>query len=139
MNANTHEHLTYEHLKYARILQIGVIVSFTLLAVGFMIYVLELIPAHVPVSELPRYWSLPVDQYLARTGTPAGWAWLKSIGSADSLNLLGICLLCSVSGLCWLALLPFYIARRDLPYVLITIANIGVLVLAASGLLGAGH
>ena len=134
MNVETHE-----HLQYARILQIGVIVSFTLLAVGFLIYVLGVVPAHVPVSELPKYWSLPVDQYLARTGTHAGWAWLNSLSSADSINLLGICLLCSVSGLCWLALLPSYIARRDLPYALITIANIGVLVLAASGLLGAGH
>ena len=131
--------LVHEHLQYARILQIGVIVSFTVLAAGFLIYVFGLVPAHVPVSELPRYWGLPVDQYLARTGTPAGWGWLNSIGSADSINLLGICLLCSVSGLCWLTLLPFYIARRDLPYVVITVLNLGVLALAASGLLGVGH
>ena len=125
-----------EHALYARLLEIGVHTALALLILAFVAYVFGLLPEHVPVGELHKYWGLPVGEYLRQTNTPAGWGWIRLIAHADVMNLAGVALLASVAPLCMLALVPLHAARRDRAYVLITLANIAVVLLAASGLLG---
>jgi FtsH-binding integral membrane protein len=132
-NVETKHGSSHEHHRYARVLEIGVLLGLVVLAVGFLLYVFGLIPAHVPASLEPNYWSLPVQEYLAQTHTPAGWKWVSMIGQSDELDLAGVAILAGVTGLSFLSLIPVYLARRDTPYVVITALNIGILVLAASG------
>ena len=81
-------------------------------------------------------WGLPVDDYLRESGTPSGWAWLPLLARGDMLVIAAIALLAGVSLPCLLVLTPVYFGRRDIAYLLITLALAAVLVLAASGVFG---
>jgi hypothetical protein len=134
----THE-LPEEQLAYAQVLDTGVKVGFLLLVACFIPYVLGLVEPRVPLEELPRYWSLPVQDYLAATGMQAGWGWLHMLGSSDVLNLLGIAFLSAVSIVCYGVVAPMFFRRKDAIYGWLAVVEVLVLVLAASGVLKAGH
>jgi len=126
-------------LVYARWLDIGTKVGFLALVAAFAAYVFELAPAHVPLDELPRFWSLPVEEYLTAAGVDAGWGWAKHVLKGDYMNLLGVAMLASVSILCYVRLVPLVWRERDRAYATIVILELAVLLLAASGVLEGGH
>ncbi|MBS0436133.1 MAG: hypothetical protein U1E80_07530 [Piscinibacter sp.] len=128
-----------EQLRYARWLEWGTRVGLAALTLIFLAYGIGLVEPHVPHSRLPEVWNLPVSQFLAATGLPTGWGWLAFAHRGDIANLLGIAMLTGASLLALLALLPLYLRQRDRLYAALCVAQVAVLLLAASGLLTAGH
>ncbi len=128
-----------EQLRYARWLEWGTRVGLVALILIFLAYGIGLVEPHVPHSRLPEVWNLPVSQFLAATGLPTGWGWLAFAHRGDIANLLGIAMLTGASLLALLALLPLYLRRRDRLYAALCVVQVAVLLLAASGLLTAGH
>ncbi|HJV68387.1 hypothetical protein [Ideonella sp.] len=128
-----------EQLSYARWLEWGTRAGLGLLLLCFAAYLSGLLPSQVPVSRLPDLWSLPVGTYLQRTGTPAGWGWLALAAHGDIANLLGIALLAGCSLPPLLALVPLFASRGDRVYAGLCLAEVAVLLLAASGVLRVGH
>jgi len=128
-----------EQLRYARWLEWGTRVGLAALILIFLAYGIGLVEPHVPHSRLPEVWNLPVSQFLAATGLPTGWGWLAFAHRGDIANLLGIAMLTGASLLALLALLPLYLRRRDRLYAALCVVQVAVLLLAASGLLTAGH
>jgi hypothetical protein len=120
---------------YARWLAIGARLGFAALVASFLIYLLQWIPASIPPSELPRYWGLPVAQYLAATGAPTGWHWLERLPQSDVLNFVGVAILGATSIACYLRTVAAYAKGRDWLYVAICAAQVAVLLVAASGIL----
>jgi len=70
---------------------------------------------------------------------PPGWGWLAAMGQGDVLTLAGIAVLALVPLIALLALVPFYAARKDWIYLAIVVGQIGVIALAASGILVSAH
>lgn len=68
--------MPHEQFVYARWLDWGTRAGLVLLAGTFAAYVLGLAAPHVPFELLAQAWLLPVDQYRAAVGAPAGWGWL---------------------------------------------------------------
>ncbi len=128
-----------EQLLYARLLDWGTRVGLVVLLLSFAAYVTGLMQAHVPPQQLPELWVHPVGRFLELTGSPTGWGWMALLHKGDIAGLLGIAILSGSSVLCLLALVPLYRARRDTAFVLICLAEVAVVVLAASGLLTGGH
>ncbi len=128
-----------EQLRYARWLEVGTRAGLGALVLLFLAYGVGLVEPHVPHSRLPEVWNLPVSQFLAATGLPTGWGWLAFARRGDIANLLGIAVLTGASLLALAALLPLYLRRRDRLYAGLCVAQIAVLLLAASGLLTGGH
>ena len=128
-----------EQLLYARLLDWGTRVGLLVLIAVFIAYGAGLADPHVPHERLPEVWNLPVSQFLEATGLPAGWGWLRFAHRADIANLIGIGLLAGCSLVALLALVPLYLRRGDRLYAAICVAEIAVVVLAASGVLTAGH
>jgi hypothetical protein len=120
---------------YARALGVGVKLAIGLLAAGFAAYVSGYLPSAVPLERLPELWGLPLAEYLQRTGMPRGWAWTGMLGHGDALALASIAFLLGVSTWCLFLLLPFYARRRDWTFFAVTLAEIAVLAVAASGVL----
>lgn len=133
------KNISIEQQRYATLLKWGANSGLGILIVCFAAYLLGLIPAHVPLDQLPNLWSLPVAEYLHQTRSPTGWAWLGYATKGDYASLLGIAWLSSCSLLCLLAIIPIYASRKDRVFVIICIAALLVQLLAASGLLGSGH
>jgi len=132
------EALAEEQLAYARVLDAGMRLGLLALLVTAAVYLLGLAPPHIPVADLPRYWSLPVAKYLAAAGIPTGWAWVSMVHKGDFLNFVGIAFLSGVTIVCYLAISPIFFRRRDTVYAWLSILEVAVLALAASGLLTVG-
>jgi hypothetical protein len=120
---------------YARWLDRATRIGFAVSAVAFLVYVSGVAPAFVPPAELPRYWSLPVDRFVAATGAPQHWAWLAHLGHSDALNVAAVALLALVTPVCYARLVPKLVAQRDWLQLALACAQVVVLALAASGLL----
>jgi len=116
---------------YARWLEVGTHAGFVVLIFTFLIYVFALLDPLVPPQELTRLWSLPVDRYVAATGAPTGWGWLRFLDRGDYLNFVGITVLASITIACYARIIPL------LPRMQAALAALQILVLlaAASGLI----
>lgn len=128
-----------EQLRYARWLDVGTKIGLGLLVATYALYVTGLVPPHIPLTALPSLWGLPVSQYLAATQLPAGWGWLAKAGEGDIMNFVGIAFLSLVTVGCCLRLALTYLRRGDRAGAFIVLAEIAVLLLAASGLVGGAH
>lgn len=122
-----------EPLRYARWLEWGTRIGSILLALSFAAYLAGWLPPHVPVRDLPALWHLPVDEFRRAAGVGLGWDWIKQLQHGDAAGLLGIALLAGCSIPCLLALLPLYLRAGDRVYVAICLAEVAVLLLAATG------
>ncbi|HKA41163.1 MAG TPA: hypothetical protein VKF40_04145 [Burkholderiales bacterium] len=128
-----------ERFLYARVLAAGMRSGLTILTAGSLAYALAWLPVRVPFEELPSMWALPAPEYLKATGMPTGWNWIVSLHHGDTLPLLGIAILAGVPLAALAVLVPFYARRRDWVYLFIAVLQIGVIVLAASGVLAVVH
>jgi hypothetical protein len=122
-----------EQLRYARLLNWCTRVGLAVLLLSFAAYVLGLAESHVAPQRLPELWIHPVGRYLELTQSPTGWGWLALVHRGDVAGLLGIAILAGSSVLCLLALVPLYAARGDRHFVAICLAEVAVVLLAASG------
>lgn len=128
-----------EQWRYARVLDLTSRLGFAALVAGYAAYVMGWLDVHVTVGELPQLWTLPLAEYLARTGSPTGWGWLAHLHKGEFAGLIGIVMLAGCSVVCLLAIIPLYVRRGDRVYAGICAVEVLVLLLAASGILTAGH
>lgn len=136
-----------EQLLYARILAAGMYAGLLLLLATFALYVSGVIQPAVPIDRLPEYWGMNVEEYLQtinanhlhRSHQLTGWWWLTALGRSDYLNFLGIAVLSAVTILCFVGMVPTFLKKRDHAYVTMAVAEIVILVMAASGILRVGE
>jgi uncharacterized membrane protein len=128
-----------EQIKYANLLFWGAWVSIGILVITFLIYVSGLFSPYIPLQEITKCWCVPVDEYIHNTGIPVGWGWVTLLDKSDYFNFIGIVILASMTGICFVCtLLPAYIKKKDWVYTIIVILQLVVLAVATSGVLGSG-
>jgi len=127
-----------EQLAYATILDLGMKIGLLALIATFIIYLTGILPAYIPVNDLPKYWGHNVHKYLEETGIKTGWAWLGMLGKGDFLNFAPIAFLAGVTLICYARIIPILFAKKDTAFGIIAILEVLVLALAASGLLKSG-
>ncbi len=129
---------TPEQITYANMLFYGCWGGLAIMAVTYVLYVSGLITPHVPLSQVPLMWSQPVGTYLELGKVPHGWGWAVLIAKGDFLNFIGIVLLAGMTLVCYLPLIPVFMKRKEYVFATLALAEIFVLALAASGLVGGG-
>jgi hypothetical protein len=139
MQENNLPEISEEKLAYATLLDWGMKIGFVLLVVSFTLYVLGIVKPHIPLEELPQYWSMPVNEYLKATNVHTGWSWLHLVHKGDFMNFIGIAFLSAITIVCYLRILPIYLKTKDTVFAVVTIIEVLILVLAASGVLVVGH
>jgi hypothetical protein len=122
------------HERFARLLDAGTKAAFAVTLAAFALYVSGILPGFVPLASLPELWRLPLADYLARSGAPTGWEWVRFIGHGDCLSYVGICLFALVIVLSSAGILPLLRRRREYLLAALAFAQILVLLAAASGL-----
>jgi hypothetical protein len=128
-----------EQATYARWLAFGVYLGFGTLVASFVVYMARILPPGILPEDLPRYWGLPVAEYVKATGAPTGWSWVLRLGESDLLNFVGFAILASTTIACYARMLPVFLRARERVLAAICIAEIAVLAAAASGLLYSTH
>jgi len=127
-----------EQVAYAKLLDLGMKFGLIMLVVTFIIYLFGIFTPHIPVNDLPKYWSMPVKEYLKATNIHTGWSWIYLLGKGDFLNFTGIAFLSGITIICYMRIIPILFRKKDTVYAVLAIMEVLVLVLAASGILKAG-
>ena len=127
-----------EQVAYAKLLDLGMKLGLIMLVVTFIIYLFGIFTPHIPVNDLPKYWSLPVKEYLKATNIHTGWSWIYLLGKGDFLNFTGIAFLSGITIICYMRIIPILFRKKDTVYAVFAIIEVLVLVLAASGILKSG-
>jgi hypothetical protein len=127
-----------EQLVYASLLNKGMWIGLLLLIITFLIYISGLLPTYIPIEELPRHWGKRVHAFNQELGLPTGWGWLQNVGKGDYLNFVGIAMLSGLTIVCYAVIMPILKRKKDTAYFVIALAEVLVLVLAASGILKSG-
>jgi membrane-associated PAP2 superfamily phosphatase len=125
-------------LIYARWLGWCTRIALLVLAGSFLFYVFGAQPL-VPLEHLPALWRLPVDDFLAASGAPTGWGWVLRLGFGDYANMLGVAMLCLVTAVCYLRVVPVFFRSGERALGVLALLQVAVLLAAASGLFAAGH
>jgi hypothetical protein len=141
-----------EQLLYAKVLQIGMFTGLVILFITFGLYVSGILAPAVPLEQVPNYWHQGVHEYLEAvnhdhlhmdhppTGwASTGWALITMLQKSDFLNFVGIAILGGVTIICYLAIVPTLVRKKDNAYLAMTVLEVIVLSLAASGILAVGH
>jgi len=129
---------TEEQLVYARLLDKGMKMGLLLIVITFALYVSGVLAPHTPISKLSHYWGMPVHDYMEKAGISPGWAWLGMLGRGDFANFIGIAFLAGVTVVCYIAILPVFLKKKDKVYFVLALIEAAVLIFAASGVLKAG-
>jgi hypothetical protein len=127
-----------EQLLYADLLQKGMLMGLCLVLITYMVYITGILQPHIPLHEIPSYWSLNVHDYLVQAKIEPGWAWAKMLNRGDFLNFAGIAVLAGVTIICFLAIVPTLWRSGDKVYAAFAIFEALILSVAASGVLGTG-
>ena len=127
-----------EQVTYANMLFYGCWGGLALMAVTYLLYVFGIITPHIPLNQIPLMWSEPVGTYLELGKVPTGWGWSVLIMKGDFLNFLGIVLLAGMTIVCYIPLIPVFLKRKEFVFAGLALAEILVLLFAASGIVGGG-
>ncbi len=129
---------TPEQVTYANLLFWGCWGSLALMALTYLVYISGIFEPHVPITQVTELWSQPVGTYLREGNVPQGWGWAALIGQGDFLNFIGIAILAGMTIICYIPLAITYAKKKDVIYLSIAVAEILVLTVAASGIVGGG-
>ncbi len=121
--------------RYARWLLWGTRLGLGLLVLGFIAYASGIVAAHVPIERLPELWGNSAAHLLAQTGVTEGLGWTANMHRGDMLVLAAIALLASCSVACLAAVMPIFHRRGERTFAILCLAQIAVLIFAASGVL----
>ncbi|RDV84317.1 DUF1634 domain-containing protein [Ammonifex thiophilus] len=124
-----------EQQVYATVLYWGMLIGMGLLIMTFILYMFGVLKPFIPVTELPKLWGMKVKKFVEVTQVPTGWNWVYHLDKGDFLNYIGIAILAGLQVLGFIILFPFYVAKRDVPFSIIVLAEIVVLLLAITGVI----
>lgn len=127
-----------EQITYANLLFYGCWGGLALMVATYTLYVTGILTPHIPLDKVPLLWSQPVGTYLELGAVPHGWGWTVLIAKGDFLNFLGIVLLAGMTILCYIPLIPAFLKRKEYLFAGLALAEIIVLLIAASGVAGGG-
>jgi hypothetical protein len=125
-------------LSYARLVDWAAKLGFVLLVCTFLIYLTGLLAPDVPLGRMSQLWHLSLPYYLQATGIEPGWNWLQRLHQGDFLNFLPIALLAGVVLLGYLLISVKFFRQREPIFGLMTLVQVAILALAASGVLRVG-
>ncbi|MBS0335965.1 MAG: hypothetical protein JSS40_03965 [Proteobacteria bacterium] len=128
-----------EQKVYADWLDAGTHIGFVILLVTFCVYASGLAAPQIPLADLPKYWGLPIDRYLAATGAPVGWGWVAYAARGDYMNFIGIAFLGTITVACYLRLVVVLAVQRDWLYTAVAVIELAILATSASGFISRGH
>jgi hypothetical protein len=129
---------TEEQMIYANILNTGMKIGLVVLILTFLIYIGGIFTPHIPVGEVSKYWGMKSHEYLQATSIEPGWSWLTKYGKGDFLNFFPVAFLAGLTIMCYMAIIPTLLKKKDTIYFVLALIEILVLFGAASGILSSG-
>ena len=131
---------TEEQMIYANILNVCMKIGLAILILTFIIYIGGIFTPEIPISDLSKYWEMKSSEYLHATNIEPGWSWLGKYSKGDFINFFPIAFLAGITIICYIAIIPTLLRKKDTIYAVLALIEVIVLLGAASGLIaGGGH
>lgn len=127
-----------EQVIYAKVLNIGMKIGLVGIIASFILYVSSIVAPRVPLSEVSNYWGMKSHSYLEELNISGGWSWVAMYGYGDFINFFPIAFLAGITVICYMAIIPTLLKKKDYVYATLALLEIVVLAGAASGLLSSG-
>jgi hypothetical protein len=124
-----------EQLRYAGILQKGVITGFIFIIITFVLYAWGIIEPYVPLEDFSVSCRQDVQSYLAEHGIGTGWNWIHLLLYGDFINYIGIIIFTGITIICYVSIVPLLLRKREWVIVAIVLAEVALLITVSSGLL----
>jgi len=129
---------TEEQRIYANILDIGMKIGLGGIIASFILYVSGIMTPRIPLNEVSNYWGLKSHAYLETTSIKGGWTWVGLYNYGDFINFFPIAFLAGITIICYMAIIPTLLRKKDTVYATLAVLEVVVLAAAASGLIATG-
>ena len=136
---NNHAHPNNAQLVYAHVLHWVSTLGIVLVVSGFAVYVFELLPLSVSIDDIAGNWHRSAAELNHQFHLPTGWVWVSDILKGDVLSFASVAYLAAATIVCLVAVTGVFFNEKNVIYSIISILQILVLVIAASGVIGSGH
>ena len=124
--------------KYATILSKFSNLGLFILVISYLGYISGFSEPFIPFSELSSYWSLPLGDFIEKSGAPVGWQWLDLLAFGDYQNFIGIALLSGVTIIAYGGLFLHFLKSKQRLFLSLVTLELFFLLLAASNLIQVG-
>ena len=126
-------------LIYARVLDLASHLGMALIAIGYLVYVLQLLPLSVPIDAVAGNWHLRASVVQQKLHMPAGWSFMEAGGTllkGDVISYLSIIYLAMATILCLAFSSMTFFREKNYIYTVIALLQVAVLLFASSGVVG---
>lgn len=121
--------------KFAAIIGMGTRVAFTLVIIGFTVYLVSPLPSRVPLDRMQTLWGLPLADYVAATGIAVGpGAWIGDAPYADCFPVIALAFLAALTGVAYALIIPSFVKRRQTPYAVMAVLQTALIAAAILGI-----
>jgi hypothetical protein len=128
-------------IAYAKTLDIVTHVGIVVIAVGYLVYILGVLPDSVSIDAIAANWHLRASEMQHQLPVPSGWSFTTSIDSmlkGDVISYMTIIYISLSMIACLLVAAYVFMREKNFAYTLISILQVAILCIAASGILMAG-
>ena len=116
---------------YARWLERGAKIAFAFALAALALYLTGLVAPLVPLSDLPRLWTLSAADMMREAHAPGGWQWVRYLGYSDYLNVLAIALFPMLALVCSARVVSAFLGAGERLQALLALLQVIVLLAAA--------
>ncbi len=121
-------------LVYASVLDVVSHIGMALIAAGFLIYVLKLLPLTVSIEDVAAHWHMRAAEMNRILTVPSGWSWVQDPLHGDVLSYFSIVFLSMAAMICLVAVIPVFLGEKNRTYALIALLQVIVLAAAVVGI-----
>ncbi|NTV20452.1 MAG: DUF1634 domain-containing protein [Chlorobium limicola] len=121
-------------LVYASVLDVVSHIGMALIAAGFLIYVLKLLPLTVSIEDVAAHWHMRAADMNRILTVPSGWSWVQDPLHGDVLSYFSIVFLSMAAMICLVSVIPVFLGEKNRTYALIALLQVMVLAAAVVGI-----
>ncbi|NTV07739.1 MAG: DUF1634 domain-containing protein [Chlorobium limicola] len=121
-------------LVYASVLDVVSHIGMALIAAGFLIYVLKLLPLTVSIEDVAAHWHMRAADMNRILTVPSGWSWVQDPLHGDVLSYFSVVFLSMAAMICLVSVIPVFLGEKNRTYALIALLQVMVLAAAVVGI-----
>ncbi len=129
-------------LVYAKTLDYVAHSIIVVMAIGYFLYLTQLLPLSVPIETIAGNWHLSAAKLQAKLNLSCGWDCFTApagIIHGDILSYISVIFLSLSTLICLASAVAAFISEKKYLYSTIAILQVLVLLVAASGIMSGGH
>jgi uncharacterized membrane protein len=129
-------------LAYARTLDIVAHAVMLVLGIGFLLYILQLLPLTVPIETVAGNWHLSSSELQAKIHPFCGWSCFASLPvllHGDAVSYASVVMLSMATIICLVTAVAVFFSEKNHLFLMIAVLQVVVLLVAASGVITSGH